>query len=161
MVLIAEIIIIGLLIIALAVVIIEENKIKKSKVPRGTVKEYWDGRERRQSIRVNASLIVRYSVAKKHNVKLNGRMKDISSGGMRLLVNEKLGDGTLLLLEFDLPEAKDVINAEGKVMWADGKYDERDETGRRIFHTGIQFVNMKQDDKNRLVNYIERMSKIG
>ena len=159
MLLIAELIIIFVLLITLVALILEEAKIKKSKVPRGTVKEYWSGRERRQYLRINSSLIVRYSMEKKSDAKLNGLMKDVSSDGMRLLANEKLTKGTLLLLEFDLPEVKGVVNAEGKVIWADGKFDERDEIGRRIFNTGIQFISIKPDDKSRLVTYIKKIAE--
>lgn len=157
MLLIVEIVIILGLITVLITFIIEENKIKKSKVPGGAVKEYWKGQERRQSKRINATLIVRYSVEKKHHIKRNDLMKNVSNDGMCLVTNEKFSEGTLLLLEFDLPDTKDIISAEGKVVWADGKFTERDEIGRRVFHTGIQFVNIKPDDKSKLVAYIEKI----
>lgn len=159
MLLIGEIIAILVLVTALTAFIIEENKIKKSKVPRGAIKEYWSGQERRQTMRINASFIVRYSIEKKYPLRLNGQMKDISSDGMRLLINEKLAEGTLLLLEFDLANKKDFVGAEGKVIWTDGEFAERDKTGRRIFQTGIQFVSIKPDDKSRLVAYVEKIAK--
>lgn len=159
MLLIAELVIILVLIAALITLISEENKIEKSKAPRGAVKEYWEGQERRRSIRVNTSLIVRYSEEKKNHIKLNGQMKDVSSDGIRLLVNEKFKEGMLLLLEFDLPDIKEAISAKGKVIWADGNFTERDEVGRRTFQTGIQFINIKPDDKNRLVTYIKKIAE--
>lgn len=159
MLLTSVVILILVLITALIVLILEEWNIKKSKVPRGTVKEYWSGNERRQSRRINTSLIVRYSIEKRNHIKLNGRVKDVSIDGMRLLVNEKLKMGVLLSLEFDLPDTKDIIVAEGRVVWADGKFDDRDELGRRVFHTGIQFLDIKPKDKNRLVAYIEKIAE--
>lgn len=159
MLLIAEIIIIFVLVIALISLIIEEEKIKKSKVPRGIVKEYWSGQERRQYLRINTSLTVRYNVEKKFDVKLNGHIKDVSSDGMRLLINEKLANGALLLLEFELPDIKGAISAEGKVIWADGEFNERDEIGRRVFNTGIQFLNIRSEDRSRLVAYIKKIAK--
>ena len=159
MLLLAEILMITVLVIALIILILEESKIKKSKIPRGTVKEYWNGQERRQAQRVNVSLVVRYSIEKKHHVKLDGHMRDVSSGGMQLLVNEKLPDATILLLEFELPVTKKPICAEGKVIWSKGNFSERDELGRRVFQTGIQFVNIKPEDKNRLAEYIDNHSE--
>ena len=159
MLLIVELIIILVLVLSLIILIIEEAKIKESKVPKGTVKEHWKGEERRQTFRINTSLIVKYSVEKKYHIRLNGRIKDLSSGGMQLLVNEKLFEGMLLLLEFELPESKSAICAEGKVIWKKGNFSERDEAGRRTFQTGIQFVNIKPDDKNRLIAYIEKNSE--
>ena len=159
MLLIAEIIIILVLVIGLIIVIIEDHKIKKSKIPKGTVKEYWNGRERRQAIRINASFVVKYSVKKKPYTKLNAHMKDLSHGGMRLLINEKLEEGVLLLLEFNIPDTTDAISTEGKVIWTEGEFSERDEAGRRIFQTGIQFINIKTADKEKLVSYIEKIAE--
>ena len=89
---------------------------------------------------------------------LNGYTKDLSSSGMRLITNEKLSNGTLLLIEFDIPDLKNTITADGKVIWGEGEVGERDEKGRRIFQTGSQFVNMKPADKDKLVSYIEKNS---
>jgi len=158
MFLLIEIVIIAVLISALAALFIEEIGIKKASTPRGVAKEYWDGGERRKSIRVITELPVRYSIEKKLRIKLNGEMKDISRKGMRLLINEKLKDGTLLFLEFDMPETWETISADGKVVWADGDFDERDDAGKRIFQTGIQFVNIKPADDTVLTAYINKIA---
>jgi hypothetical protein len=52
-----------------------------------------------------------------------------------------------------------MIEAEGKVIWSDGKFAERDKMNRRVFQTGIQFIKIKPKDKSRLVAYIEKISK--
>ncbi len=85
-------------------------------------------------------------------------MKDISRSGMKFTISEKLAKGTFLLLEFELPHVEKTIAAEGKVVWATGEFGERDVMQRRVFHTGIQFTNMKSDDGNRLVNYIKKLA---
>ncbi|MBL7071774.1 MAG: PilZ domain-containing protein [Candidatus Omnitrophica bacterium] len=159
MLLAAELIIVCVLIGALLVMVIEEDKIRKSKVPRGALEEYWEGRERRKSIRITSSFIVRYTIEEKAHTKLNCRTKDISSTGMGLIVNEKLATGTMLLLEFILPETQKLFKAEGKVAWATGEFDERNELGKRLFHMGIEFINIGQDDRNELVSYIEKIAE--
>jgi len=159
MLLFVEGIIILILAASLVILIIEETRIKKQKVPRGTVNEYWNGSERRQSQRINASLIVKYSIDRRPQAKLNGQTKDLSSGGLGLVVNEKLYEGTFLLLEFELPESKNIIYARAQVAWVKGDYTERNYTGKRIFQTGIQFLNIKPEDKNRLDSYIEKNSQ--
>jgi c-di-GMP-binding flagellar brake protein YcgR len=158
MLLSVEGIIILVLISALVALFIEEIGIKKSSVPYGTVREYWDGEERRRAIRVSTELVVRYSIEKKLHVKINGEVKDISRKGMRLIINEKLSEGILLFLEFDIPDAKETISADGKVVWASGDFDERDESGRRIFQTGVQFINIKPDDDVKLTSYINSIA---
>ncbi len=154
----AEIIIIVILVTALLMLIIEEERIKKTKVPRGSVEEYWKGKERRRSVRINTSFIVRYTVEEKPDAKLNCRTKDVSIGGMGLMVSERLKQGTMLLLEFLLPDGQVFIKAEGKVAWSSGEFNERNELGKRIFHMGIEFVNIKSEDKDKLVAYIDRLA---
>ena len=112
-----EVIIIMVLVSALAALIIEEIGVKKASISKGLVKEYWDGKERRRAIRVATDLAVRYSVEKKLHLRVNGAIKDISQKGVRLAVGEKLAEGTLLFLEFDIPDAKGAITADGKVIW--------------------------------------------
>lgn len=159
MLLIAEIIFMLMLIMALITLIIEEGRIKQSKVPKGMVEEYWQGEERRKSVRINSSFIVKYIIEKKLHIKINGQTKDISEDGMRLLINEKLNTGTLLFLEFNLPDTKKMINAEASVVWAGGQFNERSSIGRRVFHTGVRFLNINAEDKNRLVNYIQKITQ--
>ncbi|MBU4377006.1 MAG: PilZ domain-containing protein [Candidatus Omnitrophica bacterium] len=153
-----QLIIIIVLILSLAALFIEEMGSRKAGVPKGIVREYWDGKERRKAMRVNTELAVRYSIEKKLHLKLNGAIKDISQKGVRLVVTEKLTEGTLLLLEFSIPDKKGPIIADGKVVWTSGAFDERDVDGKRIFETGVQFVNIEPDGSARLVSYIEKIS---
>ncbi|MDD5680039.1 MAG: PilZ domain-containing protein [Candidatus Omnitrophica bacterium] len=159
MFLMVELIIIIVLISASVALFIEEAGIKKSAVPCGVVTEYWDGEERRKTIRVNTELFVRYSVQKKLHMKLNGEIKDLSRKGMRLAVNERLSDETLLLLEFNIPEAEQTIAADGKVMWTSGDFGERDGFGKRVFQTGVQFMNIRPEDDTKLTAYINKIAK--
>jgi len=150
--LLAEIILILILMLALIALLIEEKGIKKSHIPKGTVEECWDGQERRRAVRIDTSFTVTYNIEKKT---LRGQTKNLSSSGMRLLVNEKLFENTILKLEFTLPQSNETIHAEGKVIWSHGGFSERDDAGRRIFHAGIQFVTIKPKDLEKVISYIE------
>ena len=158
MLLLIEGVIIIVLVSALVALFIEEIGVKKNGVPRGIVKEYWDGKERRKAIRVNTELVVRYSIQKKLRIKRNGETKDISRRGMKLIINEKLPDEALLFLEFDIPEGNATISVDGKVVWTSGDFDERDDSGKRVFQTGVQFINIKPEDDTKLTAYINRIT---
>lgn len=158
MFLLVEIVIIAVLISALTAFFIEEIGAKKTGASRGIIREYWNGMERRESVRAIIELSVRYSIEKKLHTKLNGEMKDVSPKGMRLVISEKLREGTLLFLEFDIPETRKAISADGKVIWASGDFDERDKAGKRIFQAGIQFVNIKPGDDAMLTAYINEIA---
>ena len=158
MILIAEIMIVAILLTALLMLIIEEERSKRKKVPKGSVEEYWKGAERRKSVRIDTSFIVRYTVNEKPNVKLNCRTKDVSSGGMGLLVSERLNEGTVLSLEFLLPDGQVLVKTAGKVVWSSGEFDERNDLGKRVFHMGIEFMDISPDDRSKLVSYIDRLT---
>jgi c-di-GMP-binding flagellar brake protein YcgR len=160
MLLLIELIVIVVLISALAALFMDEIGVKKSTIPCGIVREYWDGEERRRTMRVGTKLVVRYSTEKKLRTKLNGKMKDISRKGMRLIVNEKLSDETLLFLEFTIPESEEIVLADGKVIWTSGDFDERDPSGKRVFQTGVQFINIKPEDDARLTAYINKIANM-
>ena len=155
--LIGEILFILILIIILFVLVKEESKIKKSRIPRARIKEYWDGQERRQATRVGTNFTVKYTLSKKQNVILKAQTKDLSSSGMRLLINEKLDKGTLLSLEFDIPDTPVVVKAEGRVVWESGDFADRDEEGKRVFQAGVQFTQMSENDRNCLSDYVTKI----
>ena len=62
-----------------------------------------------------------------------GIAKDISAGGLCVLIDEQLKRGDILRVEFYLPGEKDSIEAVAKVAW------QRDQSGK--FLTGIEFLS--------------------
>lgn len=156
MFLLIEIVIIAVLISALSALLVEEVGMRRSGIPHVIVKECWEGEERRMSVRMITGLPVRYSIEIKPHIKRDSRMKDLSRKGMCLLISEKLREGTLLFLEFDIPGIRETISVDGKVVWADGDFDERGEVGQRLFRTGVQFVNIKPGDSDILTSYINK-----
>ncbi len=160
MLLLIEIVVIVVLIAALAALFIEESEIKKSRVPQGMVKEYWDGEERRTAIRVTVDLAVRYSIEKKVRLKVNSEIKNLSTKGLQLAVNEKLSTGTIVFMQFDIPESGDMVSVNGKVVWTNGEFGERDASGRRVFRTGVRFIDIEPESDALLIKYITKMSGI-
>ncbi|MBN1871861.1 MAG: PilZ domain-containing protein [Candidatus Omnitrophica bacterium] len=152
----SEIMFILILTLVLVMLVREESRIKKSKIPRARIKEYWSGEERRQATRINTTFLVKYTFSKKQTVTLDGHTKDVSTSGMRLLIHEKLNQGTVLLLEFDLPGITSIVKAEGKVVWSSGDFEDRDDEGKRIFQAGIQFTHISENDRNRLSDYVTK-----
>ena len=154
---IAELVFILLLIGILLILIKEESKIKKSRIPRAKLKEYWGGQERRQAMRITTTFTVTYMFSKKQNLKCTGKTDNLSTGGIRLIVYEKLNKGTILSLEFEIPEISSTVRASGKVVWTSGEFSDRDENGKRIFQAGIQFLQISEKNKNTLIQYIDRV----
>jgi len=76
---------------------------------------------------------------------------NIGSGGLFVRTTKNLPEGSLLNLEFNLPNSNQVIHTKGKVAWARSKEISSEEMPPGM---GIEFVDMKPDNKKLLNNYI-------
>jgi CRP/FNR family cyclic AMP-dependent transcriptional regulator len=76
----------------------------------------------------------------------------LGAGGLFIRTTQMVPTGTILNLEFNLPDSDHVIQTKGKVVWARSK-EESDE--RKPPGLGIQFVEMSAEDTNLLNNYIK------
>lgn len=79
--------------------------------------------------------------------------KNISRGGACILVNKKLKVEELLDLRIYLPVEPMPIQAMGKVVWI-SKGLPRGLFRRKKFATGVQFIDIRQDDQDRIERYI-------
>ena len=79
---------------------------------------------------------------------------------MNLLLNEKLFPGTVLQLEFTLQGGAGPIQAFGKIVWTKEISGQLNEKKGRCFATGIQFLEIKAQDKPALERFInEKVSQ--
>lgn len=134
----------------------------KRFIPRALVKEYWDGDERRSDLRFEDDLEIEYNVKKKSGLKsgsllLNaigvGKSLNISSGGMKLMLDEKLPNGAIMALKIYTPEDKKTIEVEAEVVWTK-EVEGMDPSGKRFFHSGIKFTGIREPSGIHLRQYI-------
>ena len=76
---------------------------------------------------------------------------NLATGGLFIKTTQTVPAGTVLNLEFNLPESDHLIQVKGKVIWLRSK-EESDE--RKPPGLGIQFVEMSSEDIKLLKNYI-------
>jgi CRP/FNR family transcriptional regulator, cyclic AMP receptor protein len=76
---------------------------------------------------------------------------NLGTGGLFIKTAQTVPAGTILNLEFNLPESDHFIQAKGKVIWARSK-EESDES--KPAGLGIQFVGMSSEDTTLLKTYI-------
>lgn len=87
--------------------------------------------EKRRHKRVDLSTNIRYTVLM--STPQYGLIKNISEGGLCLLLDKQLANGSILRVEFDLPgERQEHIDALAKVVWQTA------EEGK--FLTGVKFI---------------------
>lgn len=106
--------------------------------------------ERRKFVRLDARVRVKYRVLKKGRTQ-ESFTKDLSGGGIRLSINEKLAVATPLALEIKIPGEARPILAEGRAVWSREVSDEG-KTGR--FDTGIAFTKIDSMNQGKILKYV-------
>jgi c-di-GMP-binding flagellar brake protein YcgR len=110
--------------------------------------------ERRRYVRLNALVDVAYN---KHphsqeEESLLRLSKNISKGGICLIVYDELKKDDLLDLKIFLPDTRTPVEALGQVVWA-SEFIIGDKIGKR-YDVGIEFVKISDKDKDRIDQYV-------
>lgn len=131
--------------------------ISKNNRHHAKIEEYWTGKERRKYNRFKKTLDVIYAVAKKSNLGSKGRTIDISEGGVKLLLDEKLPAGTIMGLKISTPASPQDIEVEGEIVWCeeDGR---KEASGKRHFYHGIKFLAVDEPSGKRLNDYLHSIA---
>lgn len=103
--------------------------------------------ERRRYFRVMLPLLVSYTVGDVPP-KQEEYTKDISGGGMRIPIKEKLAVGTLLKVQLDLLKDQKVLELEAKVIWVNSVPDDYDYP----YEAGVEFINVSFEDRLMISN---------
>jgi len=148
-----------LLVAILAVILItlygEESRVKKAQVPTAQLKGLWDCEERREAVRIANDLEVKYRLKENSENETRGRSKDISTGGLRMALYEKLIPGNILKIDIALAAQKDILTLTGEVVWVKELDAQNDTAGRRMFDVGIKFINVKPGQEAALGKYVK------
>ena len=109
--------------------------------------------EKRKSLRFRMSVPLEYKKLRGGPEALKGSLaKDLSSGGVRFITDEFMAFTARLVLDIALPLPERSISAVSKIAWI-----KKLPAGDR-YEVGNQFLEMSKDDKNRLSNYLERIT---
>jgi len=114
---------------------------------------YWtdDFPERRQQPRVNTAMSVQYrGIRQASDSVVNAISKDISTGGVSLMVNEFISVFTRLVLEIAMPSMSKPVRVVSKIAWIRKRpYGEQ-------YEVGAQFMDMSEEDKRGVFDFVER-----
>jgi uncharacterized protein (TIGR02266 family) len=78
--------------------------------------------------------------------------ENLSTTGIFIITNSDFDIGTVLELHFSLPNSKQIIKVEGKVVWKSTTQRE----GRELAGLGVQFVKIDDECLKIISEYIER-----
>ena len=157
MLLIIELLFIVVLSLILFIIYRHESLLSKHALPQAKVEECWSGKERRQHVRFKKELTVNYAVEKKPHLKNDAKTVDISEGGMKLIMDDKLAKGTILDLKIALQDSRKIAEVEGEVVW-NAEMEGTDPSGKRFFYAGIKFIAIKGPAENTLADYIRSLA---
>lgn len=110
--------------------------------------------EKRHSVRVSKSLVVGYQRLLEF-LKTSTHSLDISEGGIRLSVCQRMEPGYVLKLWIDLDDAHTLkpIEAVGEVVWL-----KETNNAKFPFEIGIKFIQISSDDCKKLSEHIRKIS---
>ena len=114
---------------------------------------YWKGDfpERRRQPRVAAAMSVQYrGIRQASDSIVNAISRDVSAGGVRLLVNEFVSVFTRLVLEIAVPSMPKPVRVVSKVAWIRKRpYGEQ-------YEVGAHFLEMSEDDRKGICGFMEK-----
>lgn len=149
----------ALLSITLFMLWAHEKITNKRIIPHARVEECWTNEERRRHVRFERDLEVEYYIEKKPHLK-TGNTVNVSRGGMKLLLDEKLPVGTIIDLKALIPVRNRTVEIEAKVVWTK-EAQNNDPHGKRFFHSGIKFIAIKEPSDAHFSEYINSLERHG
>lgn len=112
-------------------------------------------KDRRECVRASGLINVKYKIPK---LQIEGQSlaKNVSRKGIRMAIDRKLDSAalsksaTMIELEIDLPTHSKPIFATGEVKWS----LEVEKQGEKYFDTGIEFVQIEGNDRDRIGRHV-------
>ncbi len=108
--------------------------------------------EKRKFIRLELPIEVKYRISIDPVVENKSLSKDISAGGLRMILKEKLPPGLLLEIKINIPDDERLISTSGEIVWQDEIVIDREVK----YETGIRFVNISTEDREKISRYIRK-----
>ena len=156
MVLLIEMVALILLGAVLFIIYAREIALAKKNGHKASLEEFWPGKNRRRHVRFKNKLEFSYTVSKKVKLKNKGTTVDISEGGIKILIDEKLGIGSILEFMIVFPDNGRSAKVEGEVVWSE-ESDSADPSGKRFFYSGIKLLAIKEPSGSNLIEYIRSL----
>lgn len=119
----------------------------------------WEGVNRRKFPRASYPCLVIIRKDHKEPVALLTHTENVGLGGICVILKKSLDLFMPVELEIDLMDTHPHIKCEGKIVWAIRR-KETEEQKPSFFDTGIEFVRMKEDDRNRISIVVDRLMKL-
>ena len=151
MILVIEILGVLMLATILLTLFLDERNGRLESMHKVKLKGYWEGPERRSVERFDITLDVRYFM---DGGSAGTKSVDISTKGIRLLLDEKLEKGMPIKMEIKLPSQTDIIKVQGDIVWTEESPEDEKDSEKRMFNTGIKFTNLHSAEEKKLFDFL-------
>jgi len=114
-----------------------------------------DSAEKRRFPRLTYNVGIEYKIIDSPNNADNAVIfsKNISAGGICIFSLSKFSPGAKLDIKFSLPDSQEDIYAVGRVMWQE-EFTIGDTASSRAFEAGVEFLEIQDQDKEKINQYI-------
>lgn len=116
----------------------------------------WDGINRRKFPRVNYKCIITIKTASEVPKILTARTENVGMGGIAVVLKESLSLFQRVELELLLENGQGPVRCGGSVVWVVKKSDPANKSAI-TYDIGIEFLNIKETDKNRIATIVEKI----
>jgi c-di-GMP-binding flagellar brake protein YcgR len=115
-----------------------------------------DFKESRRFPRMMVSVDIEYNVLKKESSEREKAVtRDISAGGICLIVYEKVDIGSILDLKIHFDDTSEPLDVRGKVVWSSHFTVGPD--GRDRYDLGIEFTEVADADREKISQYLFKL----
>lgn len=105
--------------------------------------------ERRKFIRLEVPVELKY-IIEGDSARKEVTTKDLSCDGLRFISEQDIGEGAILELNLDIPNAVNPVHANGKVAWTRRLSTEDGSP----YEVGVEFIKIEEDNKNTFLKYL-------
>ena len=159
MLIVIEVLFVLILSAILFLVLKKEKASSAGRFHQAKVDNCWSGANRRKYPRIAHTLELAYSVIKAQPPKdSSAKTVDISEGGLKLMLDEKLPSGTCIELNILLPGSAQSSVVLCSVVWTEDAADVKEPSGKRFFYSGVKFTSRKEPSAKYLIDYIRSIS---
>lgn len=120
----------------------------------------WNGLDKRRFPRVKLPCLVRVFRAKKPVLDFKTYTENIGEGGICTILGREVSIFCGVHLEIDLKDAGPLVGCEGLVVWTVRREKPARESPPE-YDTGIEFFNLKDDDRLRIRDLIGKVQEEG
>ncbi|MFH1782817.1 MAG: PilZ domain-containing protein [Candidatus Omnitrophota bacterium] len=103
-------------------------------------------KEKRRFIRFETAVKINYILQKEPKIEKTAKTKNVNTGGLQLITDEKLDAGSKVELKIFVPDGLNPVHMNGVVLWSKGD--------DKPFNSGIEFGKVEEDNKNTFLKFL-------